>query len=228
MGHRGAHHLQVALGGDGDDVRGGPQTRQRRGQADAAGVGQPEVEQHQVDGRVARAGLGGDPHARRVRCAPPPTSRKALQPCQIRAMRLGDQRIVLDDQHGDHASCSRNGHRHHRAVGHVGGQRATVALARPARPAPDPDRAARRRCRTSSSSRAASPARRSRHPCRGPLSATRDQQPLVVLADGHLHPGIVTVARVHRVVDQVAQHGDHLLRRSAATRRRRPAGGCPR
>ena len=28
--------------------------------------------------------------------------RKALQPTEIRAVRLGDQRLVLDDQHADH------------------------------------------------------------------------------------------------------------------------------
>ena len=38
-----------------------------------------------------------------------------------------------------------------------------------------------------------------------------DQQSVVVLADGDLDPRVFAIAGVHRVVDQVAQHGDHLL-----------------
>ena len=45
----------------------------------------------------------------------------------------------------------------------------------------------------------------------GPLSATRMHERAVVLADGDLDPRILAVARVHRIVDEVADHGDHLL-----------------
>ena len=45
----------------------------------------------------------------------------------------------------------------------------------------------------------------------GPLSATWIEQRAVVLTDGDLDPRVFAVTGVHRIVDQVAKHGHHLL-----------------
>jgi response regulator of citrate/malate metabolism len=58
--HRRPHHFEVPLGGDGDDVRRGPQTRQRRGERDTAGVGQADIEQYEVDRALAELRVGPD------------------------------------------------------------------------------------------------------------------------------------------------------------------------
>ena len=97
----GAHHLQIAFGGDRNDVRRRAQARQTRRQRNPVRVGQPDIEQHQVDWCLTCYSLG-----RRAHCVAGGVRdgghRKALQSAEIRAMRLGDQRLVLDDQHRDH------------------------------------------------------------------------------------------------------------------------------
>ena len=129
-------------------------------------------------------------------------------------MRLGDQRLVLDDQHGDRVHrAAPDGHGDDRSVGHVGGQRAAVALHHLRDQAPGRGRAARlRRRRLRGIAALHGPLERLGVHARSAVGHA-DQQLAVVLAHRHLHPRIVTVARVHRVVDQVAEHRDHLLRR---------------
>src|SRR3954468_1984765 len=101
MAHGGAHHLQIAFGGDRNDVRRRPQARQARRQRDPVRVGQSNIKQHQVDWCLGGYGFGCRAHriAGGVRDG---CDRKAGKPTEIRAMRLGDQRLVLDDQHVDH------------------------------------------------------------------------------------------------------------------------------
>jgi hypothetical protein len=101
MADRSADHLQVAFGRDRNDVRRRAQARQARCQRDPVRVGQPDIEQHQVDWHLTCYRLGCRAHriAGGVRDG---GHRKALEPTEIRAMRLGDQRLVLDDQHTDH------------------------------------------------------------------------------------------------------------------------------
>ena len=72
---RGAHHLEVALGGDRDDVRCRPQSRQRRCQCDPAGIGQPDVQQHQLDRFSAAEASEAARIASRAVCATPATEK---------------------------------------------------------------------------------------------------------------------------------------------------------
>src|SRR6185312_11378999 len=72
-----------------------------RRQCDTAGIGQSDVEQHQVDRNPVGRRLAGCTH-RVTGGMGDGRNRKAFQPFQIRLMRLGDQWLVLDDQHADH------------------------------------------------------------------------------------------------------------------------------
>ena len=74
---------------------------QARSQCDATGIGQPNIKQYQVDWRLTCRCIRGGPHrvARGVRDR---CHRKPVQSSQIRLVGVGDQRLVLDDQHVDH------------------------------------------------------------------------------------------------------------------------------
>src|SRR5574340_494154 len=103
VGDGGAHHRQVAGRGDGDDVGTRVQAAQRRGDVEAAGVGQADVEQDQVDRFAAADGGGGGAHGR-VPGVHHRVHRETRHPFDIRLVRLGDQRLVLDDQDADHGA----------------------------------------------------------------------------------------------------------------------------
>ena len=79
----------------------GPDTAQRRSHVDAAGVGQSDIQQHKVDRRCG--GRGGRDHAHRtVAGTDGAVHHETRHPLGVLAVRLGDQRFVLDDQDPDH------------------------------------------------------------------------------------------------------------------------------